>query len=130
MVVENTTSVPSNEDVQKGISFDNTEGAAKDIWVPANGANAQLMDVVISVMNKANSSFIIVGVQVFVGGSWRTLVPVAVGSQGGANFAHNFGGRIRSAVGNGTAARVRAAKTGNSTNWEAQIIVTGKEVPK
>lgn len=128
MTILNKTSFPiPPEDEQKGINFDNTDGATKDVWVPLADKRAILYDVVVSVVNKQAGSYIIVGVQVFIGGSWRTLLPVAAGAQSSNNFSHNFGGRIHSAAGDGTA-RVRVGRMGTSTSWESQIIITGKEV--
>jgi len=128
MAYKATTAIPENrERTQNGINFDNTDGTTKDIWTPASGKRVSLNDVVLSVINKDGSSYIIVAVQVYIGGSWRTLVPVAVGPTDSRQFAHNFGGRIYSAAGDGSNARIRAVRTGTSTNWESQIIITGEE---
>jgi len=127
MTVQNTTSLPINiESEQKGINFDNTSGTAQDLWVPVTGKRILLSDVVVSVINKQNNTYIIVAVQIYIGGGWKTLLPVAVGALSSQNFAHNFGGRIYSAKGDGTA-RMRVVKQGNSTNWESMIVVTGNE---
>ena len=128
MTTINKSSIPiPAEDIQRGINFDNTEGTTKDLWLPGTGKRAVVYDVLLSLINLQASSYIIVAVQVFIGGSWKTLLPVAVGAQSSQSFAHNFGGRINSQAGDGTA-RLRVAKMGTSTNWEAQIIATGKEI--
>lgn len=127
MTIQNTTSLPINlESEQKGINFDNTSGTAQDLWIPATDKRILLNDVVVSVINKQAATYIIVAVQVFIGGSWETLLPVAVGALSSQNFAHNFGGRIYSAKGDGTA-RMRVVKQGNSTSWESMVVVTGNE---
>lgn len=129
MSYKSTTSVPpARENDQREIDFDDSDGATQDIWTPANGKRVQVSDAIISVMNKHATGYIIVGIQIYVAGSWRFLLPVAVGPQRAVNLVHNFDGRVFSASGNGSSPMIRVARTGTSTSWEARGGITGEEV--
>jgi len=124
-----TTSIPENrERKQKEIVFDDTMGTALDIWTPGNGEKIAINDVILSVMNKHATGYILVGVQVFASATWKTLVIVSVQAQSAQNFAYNFGGRVHSGEGDGTSARIRMVKSGTSTNWESYGGITGEEI--
>ena len=129
MAYGSTTAIPSNRArKQKDVTFDDGDGTTKDAWIPAQGKQVSLNDVVLSVMNKHATGYIIVAVQVYGGGIWHTLVPLAVGPHLSGNFVHNFGGRIHSGSGSGTNEMIRVARMGTSTSWEATIVLTGEEV--
>lgn len=110
------------------VNFDNTDGTTKNAWIPANGKSVVLHDVGIFVMNKATGSYIIVAVQIYRKGSWRTFFVDGAGSQAGNSIIHDFGGRVHTDAGDGVNPMVRVGKSGSSTNWESQITLTGQEV--
>ena len=127
MQYRSTSAIPTNrERAVRDIDFDDADGATKDIWIPSNGKKIYLNDVVLSIMNKHATGYVIVAVQVYAAGTWQTLAIVSVKAQDSANFAYNFGERIHSAAGDGSAARIRMAKMGTSTSWESHGVVTGE----
>lgn len=128
MATRSTTAIPENRiRMQRQIDYDDADGNTLDIWTPANGKRIYINDVLLSVLNSHASAHVIVAVQVYIGSSWETLLPIAVPAQSAVNFAHNFGQRIRSGDGNGTDARIRVVHQGGSDDWQAIGGVTGEE---
>lgn len=129
MTYKATTSIPENrERVQKSLTFDSAGGSNVNVWIPSDGYRISLNDICISLINKQANTYIAIVVQVWGGGQWNNVVGVAAGNLSAANFAHNYGNRIRSQVGDGTNARMRLVKQGNSTSWESIVVITGEEV--
>lgn len=113
----------------KDITFSNTDGAAKDVWVPASGKKVIIDDLVFSGVNRNASGYILIALQFYKGGSWHFIAGDGVNGIGTFTFSHSFTGKITSAAGDGTSPRVRVVKVeGTSTNWSVNITVTGREV--
>ena len=109
----------------KGTIFTQADGATKDVWIPAAKKLICVFDTVINVYQKQASKFVVVGLQIFRGGAWRTFISAGAGTDGTGSAIHNFGGRVITDLGDGSAARIRVAKVGDSADFTALIAVTG-----
>lgn len=112
----------------KEVSFtDADDTSAKNIWTPANGKRVVIHDVIAGLVNKSATDHILIVVQARIMAGWRTIFMVGANEKDGSFNAYNFGGRVHTDVGDGTA-KIRIAKSGPSSSWEAFAGLTGHEI--
>ena len=128
MDYKSTSAIPQNRQrLAKALTITNASPFATDLWTPPSKKRVMINDTILAVINNQSNSYIIVGIEVLVAGSWELLIPAAAGGAAAITLPYNFGQRIRSAPANGGAV-IRAVYWGTSSNWEARIVMTGEEV--